>query len=181
MIKIDPIGTTNESIAGKSLSVSNIDTKQDTYPNPHGNIIQEMLLSSSMTTITSSTSTAAQRLKQVLPFTTTTHIQHPYSQQTISAPRSPPTVSITTLSQSESYKRVILASTASSPTPTKHIFTPSININCVKEPVVRQRLIDIAREVQQHYKQLTPHKHQELECDHVFSSPLWYFWFTGVS
>ena len=171
---------TNKSILGKYLSVFNIDAKQDIYPNSHGNIVQEMLGSPSITTTTSSTSTPAQRLKQVLPFTITTHTQQSYSQQTISAPRSPPTVSITTLSQYESYKRIVWASTASSPAASKHIFTPSININCVKDPAVRKRLIDIAREAQQYYKQNTPHKHQEVECDHVFSSPLDGFGISGL-
>ena len=180
MTHIYSMGTPDKPSSGKYLSVSDIDIKQDIFPNSHGNIIQEMLVSSSMTMILSSTSTPSQRLKQVLPFTTTTHTQQSYSQQTISAPRSPPTVSVTTLSQPESYQRIISASTASSPATNKHIFTPSININCVKEPAVRQRLIDIARAAQQYHKQTTPHKHQELECDHVFSSPLDGFGIDGL-
>ena len=180
MTEMYPTTSTNKPTTGKYLSVSDIDIKQDIFPNSHGNMIQEMLVSSSMTMTSSSTPTSAQRLKQVLPFSASTHTQQSYSQQTISAPRSPPTVSVTTLSQPESDQRMISASTASFPTTNKHIFTPSIGITCVKEPVVRQRLIDIARAAQQYHKQTTPHKHHELECDHVFASPLDGFGIDGL-
>lgn len=50
----------------------------------------------------------------------------------------------------------------------------------LKEPVIRQRLVEIAREVQQYHKQIIPFKHQELECAHVFSSPLDGFGIDGL-
>ena len=179
MTLVYPMGTPKRN-TGKYLSVCDTDLEQDVFPNPHGNIIQELLISSSSTTTSSSVSTPSQRLKQILPLTAHTHIQQSYSQQTVPAPRSPPTVSITTLPQQESYQRIILASTASRPTANKHIFTPSININHVKEPVVRQRLIDIAQDAQRYHQQTTPHKHQELVCDHVFSFPLDGFGIDGL-
>ena len=162
--------------SGKYLSVIDVDVKQDVYPNPDRNIIQEMLNKST----TSSSTTSAQQLKQMLPLSMSTHTHPSYSQQSISSPQSPPTIQLTTLKQSEAYERLVLASVSSSVTPNKHIFTPSININCIKDPVIRQRLIDIARAVQRHYKQFTPRKYQEIDCDEVFTSPLDGFGICGL-
>ena len=156
---------------GRYLSVIDMDIKQDIHPNPHNNIIQEMLMKT-----TSSSSSTAQQLKQVLSLST-----HPsYSQQSIPSSQSPPSLQLITLKQHEAYERLVHASTSSTITPNKHIFTPSININCVKDPIIRQRLIDIARAAQQQYKQQTPHKHQEVECDDVFTSPLDGFGVSGL-
>ena len=180
MTYLYPIGTPNQQTKGRYLTISDIDIKQELFPNPHGNVIQELLVLSSSTMTSSSTSTPTERLRRVLPFTASTHTQRSYGQQTISAPRSPPTIQITTLTQHESYRRLINASTSSSPTTNQHIFTPSININSITDPTVRTRLIDIAQATQQQYKQVTPHKHQELECDHVFSSPFDGFGISGL-
>jgi hypothetical protein len=156
---------------GRYLTVIDDDIKQDIHPNPHNNIIQEMLMKT-----TSSSSTTAQQLKQVLSLST-----HPsYSQQSIPSSQSPPFLQLITLKQNEAYERLVHASTSSTITPNKHIFTPSININCVKDPTIRQRLIDIARAAQQQHKQQTPHKHQEMECDDVFTSPLDGFGVSGL-
>jgi hypothetical protein len=161
---------------GRYLSVFDIDMKQDTYPNPNNNIIQEMLTKST----SSSSTTSAQQLKRVLPLSMTTHTHPSYSQQSISSPHPPPTIRLTTLKQGEAYERLVHASSSSTVTSSKHIFTPSININCVKDPAIRQRLIDIARAAQQQYKYHTPRKHQEVECDEVFISPLDGFGISGL-
>ena len=169
-----------EDTPGRYLPVFDIDIKQDTYPNPNNNIIQEMLMKS----VSSSSSTSAQQLNQALPLSMSTHTHPSYSQQSVPSSQPPPTIQLITLKQSEAYERLVHASTSSTVTSTKHIFTPSININCIKDSVIRQRLIDIARAVQQQYKQHTPRKHQEVECDDVFTSPLdgfgMYLWFTSL-
>ena len=165
-----------EDKPGRYLSVMDIDIKEDIHPNPNANIIQEMVMKST----SSSSSTSVQQLKQALPLSMSTHTHPSYGQQSIPSSQSPPTIQLTTLKQSEAYERLIHASTASHVTPNKHIFTPSININCVKDPVIRQRLIDIARAAQQQYKQRTPRKHQEIECDDVFTSPLDGFGISGL-
>ena len=162
--------------SGKYISVMDVDIKQDTYPNPQQNIIQEMLGRS----ISSPSVTAAQQLKQILPLSMTTHTHPSYSQQSIPTSHPPPTFKLTTLKQSEAYERIIFASTSSSATPDKHIFTPSINIHCIKDLAIKQRLTDIARAVQQQYKQCTSRKHEEVECEEVFTSPLDGFGISGL-
>ena len=133
-----------------------------------------------MKSTSSSSTTSAQQLKQVLPLSMSTHTHPSYSQQSVPSSQPPPTIRLTTLKQGEAYERLIHASTSSTVTSTKHIFTPSINISCVKDDAIRQRLIDIARAVQQQYKQHTPLKHQEMECDEVFASPLDGFGISGL-
>lgn len=161
---------------GRYLSVIDMDIKQDVYPNPHHNIIQEML----MKTTSSSSTTTAQQLKQVLPLSMSSHTHPSYSQQSIPSSQPPPTLQHTILKQSEAYERLVHASTSSTVTPNKHIFTPSININCVKDPTIRQRLIDTAHAAQQRYKLQSPRKHQEVECDDAFTSPLDGFGISGL-
>ena len=60
-------------IVGKYISIMDMDIKQDTCPNPHHNIIQEMI---SISTSSSSVS-AAQQLRQVFPLAITTHFNIP--------------------------------------------------------------------------------------------------------
>lgn len=114
-----------------------VNTEHDIFPNPHGNIIQEMLAPSSMITTTSSTDSTTQLLKQTLPFTTSTHTQESYNQQCLDTPGHN--------LKAEAYQRLISASTSSSPQP---IFTPSINLTVY--------VLDTSINKQHH-------KHQELK------------------
>lgn len=165
-------------MSGRYLSVMDSDVKQDIHPNPNKNIIQEMLMKQT----SSSSSTSIQQLKQALPLSMSTHAHPSYGQQSIpsSSSQPPPTIQLITLKQKEAYERLILASTASSIQSNRHIFTPSININCIKDPQIRQRLIDIARVAQNQYRQQIPCKHQEVECDKVFTPPLDGFGISGL-
>ena len=168
---------------GRYLSVYDVNSKHDIFPNPHDNILKEMMPFASRTHTRSSSQKvpSISNLQQALPLTMPTHKQNSYSHHRVPSPHSTPVLRTTTLTQEESYKRLWYASTlATQPPVDQHIFTPSININCITDPVIRRRLISIATAVQQQYKYSVQHKHQELECDHVFSSPLDGFGIDGL-
>ena len=57
---------------------------------------------------------------------------------------------------------------------------PTINIDSVKNDTLKQRIKAIATAVQQQYKSHTASKHLEIECDHVFATPLDGFGIDGV-
>ena len=64
------------------------------------------------------------------------------------------------------------ASCSTKPDRHRNIFAPFININSIKDETLKQHFKAVAVSLQQQYKQHVPHKHLELECDHVFSEPL---------
>lgn len=163
-------------VTGKYISVTDMDIKQDIHPNPHRNIIQELI----STSTSSSSVSAAQQLKYMFPLSMSTHSHPAYNQQVTMEFQSPPTFKLTTIKQNEVYDHLIHASTTSVIPPDKNIFIPSINIKCIQDERVRQRLIDTARAAQHQYKQYTTRKHQEIECDDVFSSPLDGFGISGL-
>jgi hypothetical protein len=137
MIHIVTSDPSNITITGRYLSVYDVKIEDDIFPNQHANIIQEMISSSSGSHTRASSfnnTRSIQRLKNALPFTTPTHTQESYSHHRITAPPPPPVLQTALLSQSEAYQRLVHASTISTmPTPHQHIFTPSININCVTD------------------------------------------------
>jgi hypothetical protein len=176
--------TFRTSTSGRYLRVFDAHTDQDTPSSGTANVIQELITAASESkqddqktaaTITSSSPALAQLLKRVLPFTNPTHTQQSYNQRMISPSNktSPVYRSTVIKSQSDAYTRLVEASvtTTASP-PNRNIFTPSISIDTINNTIVQQRLKGIAISVQQQHKQSTPHKHLELECDHVFTPPL---------
>jgi hypothetical protein len=93
-----------------------------------------------------------------------------------------PVVESTLISRDKVYTRLINASEAAksfTDTTTidrkpqeQNIFMPTINIDSVKNDTLKQRIKAIATAVQQQYKSRTALKHREIECDHVFATPL---------
>ena len=176
--------TVRTSTSGRYLRVFDAHTDQDIPSSGTANVIQELITTASeskqddqktKTATTSLSSARAQLLKSVLPFTNPTHTQQSYNQRTISPSNEARPVYRSTVikSQSDAYTRLVEASVAATASPPdRNIFTPSISIDTINSPVVQQRLKGIAISVQQQYKQSTPHKHLELECDHVFTPPL---------
>jgi hypothetical protein len=187
--------STDTTIAGHYLRVFDVHTDHALLSQSNTNLLQELIESTSQP-ITSKPAHPAQHLQQALPFTTPTYTQKSYCQYTIpSTTNSPPVIhSIPISRQSDAYARLVEASSAatsamrdpqSTTTSTRlsryrNIFTPSISIDSIKDDTIKQHLKTIATSVQQHYKQHVPHKHLELECNHVFSTPLDGFGIEGL-
>lgn len=136
-----------------------------------------------------SSSSSSQQLRREFSFNAS-YTQEAYCQYSISCPSPLPVVESTDIALDEAYTRLISASeTASSFTDTtishripqqQNMFMPTINIDSIKNDTLKQRIKAVATAVQQQYKLRTTFKHLEIECDHVFATPLDGFGIDGV-
>jgi hypothetical protein len=170
------------TLTGRYLQVFDVHTSHDSAT-PDTNIIQQ--LHSNNISSTSPPSSTSQ-LRQMLSFNAS-YPQEAYCQFSVTGPSPQPVVESSVLSRSDAYQRLIKASeSARSSTDMprdpqqQNVFLPTINIDSIKNDPLKQRLKTVVTAVQHQYKSHTPHKHLEIECDHVFATPLDGFGIDGV-
>jgi hypothetical protein len=183
----------NTTTTGRYLHVFDAHTHHDSTT-PDTNIIQQLQASNrphlrSTSKPSSSSTVSSQHLQKALSFDTS-YTQEAYGQFSIICPSSPPVVESAVIANDEAYTRLMKAAeSASAPTTwatsdriaqQHNVFMPFINIDSIRNHILKQRIKAVATAVQHQYKSRVAHKHREIECDHVFATPLDGFGIDGV-